>query len=265
MILPRLDRYELKFLIKQEEKSRLLDEMSACLRPDMTGGSSFYPIVSLYYDTPQRDFYWEKHEGLRSRRKVRVRVYGSEDSGIPPTTFIEVKHKHEGRGVKRRAQLPLESAMAIGRGEMPDCNLSYGEQKVAREVVSMVQNRQIAPVCVLRYERQAFAGLEDETGLRVTFDTGITYRMNELEPVPDDRRFTQRILDDDHAIMEVKVWGVVPYWLSVVLGRHGCMARSFSKYCSALEASDPVLQQQRSPLRAARTPLAPGLSLPNLS
>jgi hypothetical protein len=44
--------------------------------------------------------------------------------------------------------------------------------------------------------------------------------------------------------MEVKVTGSVPYWLTHIIGRRGCILQSHSKYNNALEDGDPVLHQQ---------------------
>ena len=239
----RLDRYEKKFVVTHDKRRRLLDAMAPHLRVDAnTGVDSFYPIVSLYYDNRERDFYWERYRNLGSRRKLRVRIYGSRTGGIPPTSFIEVKHKYEGRGVKRRLLIPLEAALALGEGRLPAAPLGFADLKVAREVTTLVASRQLEPVCVMRYDRQAFAGTDEETDLRVTFDAGIRYRLDRLLPEADDADFAHRVIDEDTSVMEIKFTGALPYWLSLLLGRFGCLPVSFSKYSTALEQGDPVLR-----------------------
>ncbi len=98
-----------------------MTQLAPHLRPDENAGTGAqYPVVSLYYDNGERDCYWEKARGLPSRRKLRVRVYGSKDGAVPATAFIEVKHKCDGRGVKRRVKLPLEHALRAGDGLWPE-------------------------------------------------------------------------------------------------------------------------------------------------
>ena len=63
------------------------------------------------YDSPERACYWEKVESVQNRRKMRVRVYGSLDGKLPPTVFVEIKHKCDGRGVKRRLLCTLDEAL----------------------------------------------------------------------------------------------------------------------------------------------------------
>ena len=51
----------------------------------------------------------------------------------------------------------------------------------------------------------------------------------------------------DTSVLEVKITGTIPYSLSVLLARTGCKLQSHSKYCNALERSDPVLRAMLAP------------------
>lgn len=175
---------------------------------------------------------------------MRVRVYGSLDGQVAPTSFIEVKHKCDSRVVKRRAQLPLEAALLVGAGEMPGRELSFADRKVVEEIHQLVRARAFRPHCCMRYDRQAFADVNPASDLRITFDTGIGYRMENLTPQPDDRAFSHHLLCEGESVMEVKVTGSVPFWLPRMLGEAGCILTSHSKYCNALEAGDPALQRR---------------------
>jgi hypothetical protein len=241
----QLDRFEIKFVITREQRDTLMPHLLPRLRADENAGdNAFYPIVSLYYDNEDRDCYWEKIRSFGNRRKLRVRVYGSLDGALPPTCFVEVKHKCDGRGVKRRVRLPLELALAAADGKTLDCPLSFQDQRTIEEVHRLVYDRHFRRCCCMRYDRQAFADKDPESDLRITFDTGIAYRMDDLTPVPDDPNFTNYMLPDGYSVMEVKVTGAVPYWLTRMLGEHGCILQSHSKYCNVLEDGDPVLHRQ---------------------
>lgn len=241
----RLDRFEMKFVISRTQRDALMPCLLPHLRADANAGDgAFYPIISLYYDNADRDCYWEKLRGQGSRRKMRVRVYGSLDGKVPPTSFLEVKHKCDSRVVKRRAQMPLEDALRVGAGESPGRTLSFSDQKVVSEVHGLVHGRAFRPHCCMRYDRQAFADVNPASDLRITFDSGIGYRMHDLTPVPDDRGFSDYLLKEGDSVMEVKVTGSVPYWLPRMLGAAGCILTSHSKYCNALAAGDPALRKR---------------------
>jgi len=236
----------MKFVITRDQREGLMHEFLQRMGNDqnaLTGAR--YPIVSLYYDNAQRDCYWEKIHGLSNRRKMRVRVYGSMDGAVPPSSFIEVKHKAEGRGVKRRVRLPLERALSIAAG-VPFDPACFGpaDARVLDEVQKLVREREFRPVCCLRYDREAYVDRDPASDLRVTFDTGIAYRMDDLVPSPDDRNFVHHLLPEGCSVMEVKVTGAVPYWLTRLVGEQHCILQGHSKYCNALEDGDPVLHAQ---------------------
>jgi len=238
------DRFEHKFLIRRADRDALLGRLGGQLLPDTHGGSDgHYPIVSLYYDSPDLRCYWDNWRGLPSRRKLRVRVYGSLDGAIPPTSFIEVKHKADGRGVKRRIQTTLERALAVTQGGAPDTTFTAHDLRIAEEVRRLVQLEGFRPSCVMRYDRHAyFLHLPEEAAagrepLRVTFDHDIAVRFDDLTPSVDDRRFSQYILPADHCIMEVKGAGAAPYAFTTHLGALRLYPRQFSKYSEGLRVT----------------------------
>lgn len=240
-------RTEYKFLINAEQYQLWKDEISQRLAVDQNpGNSGDYPIVSQYYDTSDRDCYWEKQRRFQSRRKIRVRVYGSETAQIPPAGFLEVKHKLNGLGVKRRLPMPVETAQQFALGNDDVLRDMYGEvSRSGRIVIDEVLGMRAAghaPSMQIRYDRNAFSS-PDET-LRVTFDTRVRCRSEFGRLLPDDPDFENFIISEGESIMEIKSIGPVPYWLRVRAGETGLCRRSFSKYCTALEKYDPVLRSQ---------------------
>ena len=246
----------MKFAITSAQRAVLMAQIAPHLRPDENAGpGACYPVVSLYYDNAERDCYWEKARSLPSRRKLRVRVYGSSDGAVPAVSFIEIKHKCEGRGVKRRVQLPLGHALRVCEGFQPDgITLGEPDRRVVAEAHDLVLRRKFSPVMIMRYDRTAYAALDPESDLRVTFDEGIRARLDNLTPEPDDRRFLtgDEMRGDGATVMEVKVTGCIPYWLSRTISAAGCRLQSHSKYSSTLESSDPVLRAMLSPVWRAR-------------
>ena len=246
----------MKFRVSAAQRAALMTQLAPHLRPDENAGDGAqYPVVSLYYDNAGRDCYWEKAHGVPSRRKLRVRVYGSRDGVVPATSFVEIKHKCEGRGVKRRVQLPLAQALSVCEGHWPEgAQFSEMDARVIREAHDLVLRRHFNPVFVMRYDRTAYAAVDPESDLRVTFDSGVRVRFDNFTPEPDDRRFdaSGRPGEGGAAVMEVKITGCIPYWLSRTFAEVGCRMQSHSKYSSALEHHDPVLRAMLSPEWRAR-------------
>jgi hypothetical protein len=151
-----------------------------------------------------------------------------------------VKHKADGRGVKRRIQTTLAQALAVTQGAQPDATFSAHDLRIAEEVHRLLRLEQFRPSCVMRYDRHAyFLHLPEEVALgreplRVTFDHDIAVRFDDLTPVVDDRKFNQYVLPADHCIMEVKGAGSVPYAFAARLNHLKLYPRQFSKYSEGL-------------------------------
>lgn len=229
-------RFEHKYVLTFAERDALLARFAGRLRPDDVGGAGGrYPVVSLYCDTPDQKCHWDAWRGVPSRRKLRVRVYGTRDGAIPAATFVEIKHRDGRDGAKRRVLLPLDQALAlVGRGELPAATAA--EALILEEARRLVTEEGFRPACVLRYDRQAYR-LTDEAGaeqLRLTFDHGIRCRFDDLTPRPEDQGCAQPVLPADACLLEVKGATAVPYAFAAHLSAGGIFPRSFSKYSESV-------------------------------
>ncbi len=70
----RFNRFELKYLISLREAERFKTALRAYLLDDEHGNGR-YALTSLYYDSPDFRCYWEKVDGIKFRRKLRIRRY----------------------------------------------------------------------------------------------------------------------------------------------------------------------------------------------
>ena len=229
-------RFEHKILIDDARRAELLARFADRLLPDTAGSTDGrYPVVSLYCDTPDRRCHWEAWRGVPSRRKLRVRIYGTRDGIIPAATFVEVKHRDGKAGAKRRVRLPLAEALALVGGETVT-GQGQADERILAEIRRLVAEYGYAPACVIRYDRAAYrycdeAGVEQ---LRVTFDQRIVARFDRLSPSVDDDSCDLAVLPRDQAVMEVKGSTSVPYDLAAYLGSAGLHPRPFSKYSASI-------------------------------
>ena len=72
-----------------------------------------------------------------------------------------------------------------------------------------------------------FAAIQD-SGLRITFDTNIRWRDEELDLRFGD--YGKPVLPGEQVLMEIKMPGTCPLWLSHILNSNGIYPTSFSKY-----------------------------------
>ena len=85
----------------------------------------------------------------------------------------------------------------------------------------------LRPGMFLAYDRLAFRGKEDPN-LRITFDWNIRYRMDNMDLICGD--YGRRLFDEEYTIMEIKIPGAAPLWLTDLLSRQHIYSTPFSKY-----------------------------------
>ena len=247
MRIKEYSRYELKYLISREQREQLAQALVEYMDLDTHGDDrGRYPITSLYYDTADYKAYWDKVEGHKFRRKVRVRVYG--DRLVTPETkcFVEIKQRINKTLQKKRVLLPYQSATALcGQGADVPQDLSETERVVVQEVQYLQNTLDLQPACVVSYDRLAFEGGDYDPGLRVTFDTNLRGRDYDLTLLAQGYAENHFFIPPDWCVLEVKVNYRVPFWLTELIAQYRCTLRRISKYCTALESSKTVLQRQQ--------------------
>ena len=88
--------------------------LSDYMMPDTHGDDhGQYQVTSLYYDTVDHKAYWDKIEGHRNRRKLRVRIYGNHLVTPETPCFVEIKHRLDRTLRKRRSLVPYRVAVAL--------------------------------------------------------------------------------------------------------------------------------------------------------
>lgn len=237
-MIKRFNRYELKYVLPVTRCDAIIEDLAELATPDEHGGLTGYPVVSLYYDSPGLDFYWAKIEGLKFRRKLRLRIYPAADIERTELGMVEIKQRINRTVQKRRLELPLPLAEQLCAGGLDARELSDEDQEVASEVRYLVHAMHLQPTAITSYWRRAFVGNRYDAGLRITFDTNIAGRMHALRVA--ERAENHRILPAEHCVMEVKANEAVPDWTTSLLARHGCQLQRVSKYCA-------VVSQLRNP------------------
>jgi hypothetical protein len=233
------NRFELKYLVPIQAAEAFKGSLRAYLVPDDHGDSAgCYTLSSLYYDGPGLCFYWEKVDGVRFRRKLRIRAYEPAEqlSGDTPV-FVEIKQRLNRVTQKRRALLPYREALRLcNERRRPDpsrfVRTPY-DAVVLDEIAAMLWQHNLRPASVVRYRRQALIGTDYDIGLRVTFDTDLTYRTNHL--ALDDGATGLPLFPPDWVVVEIKVNERIPYWLTEVVAAHNLNLVRVSKYCRSIE------------------------------
>ena len=215
-------RYELKYLLTQRQVDAVMQAMQPHMQPDPYGQTT---LRNIYYDTPNYRIIRASLEKPVYKEKLRLRSYRPAQG--EDTVFAELKKKYKGVVYKRRLPMAYGPALQwLSGGAFP------GEKpQIAREIDYFLSfYRELAPSMFLSYDRQAFFAA-DGSGFRVTFDTNILARREEIclgAPV-----YGAPILPEGKVLMELKCPGAMPLWMAHALCREGLVKTPFSKYGQA--------------------------------
>ncbi|MEV0647864.1 polyphosphate polymerase domain-containing protein [Phytomonospora sp. NPDC050363] len=232
--LHAFNRYEIKYLIGSSAAVALREELAARLTPDPNSGEGGYGVWSTYYDTAALRFYWEKIEGLRFRRKLRVRHYGDRSTvGADSPVYVEVKQRVNRVTQKRRIRLPYAAARELCDGRRR-VDAGDGGAGFVDEVLGLVAGLDLRPVAMTGYQREAYLGTGADLGLRVTMDHRVRGRDRDFHLAAEAEN--RLIVPASMTILEVKADDRVPYWLTDLTARHGLSVVRVSKYCQCVES-----------------------------
>lgn len=215
-------RTEQKYIVCAQQVHSLLQRLGPMLVPDCPHGREYYTICNLYFDTEDSYYIRTSLEKPSYKEKLRLRSYGvpQRDDHV----YFEIKKKVNGVVSKRRTPLALWQANRfLQYGSAPDS----GNLQVWREIEVILKTRRLAPVLYLAYDRCAFS-CPEIPGLRITFDRNIRTRRFDLWLNSGD--FGAPLLQDGNCIMEIKMLGGMPLWLSEALCELGLYPSGFSKY-----------------------------------
>lgn len=217
-------RYEIKYLLTQQQKQEILLAMQPYLRLDRYGRTT---IRNIYYDTDSYRLIRRSLEKPAYKEKLRIRSY--QTAGPDDPVFVELKKKYEKVVYKRRLTLSESQAMKCFRQGLP---LPVRSQ-IADEIEYFRSYYEgLHPVVFLSYEREAFYAL-DGSGFRVTFDENILYREDNLSL--RSGVYGRPLLGSGETLMEIKTAGGLPLWMSHALNRLRLYQTSFSKYGCAYQ------------------------------
>ncbi len=225
-------RYEKKYRLTAAQQQLIINGM----REHMTADEhAAYTICNIYYDTPDWHLIRASLEKPVYKEKLRIRSYGTPSDG--GKVFVELKKKYDGVVYKRRITARADQAEPFLSGAE---GIDGGQ--IGREIQWFQSFYRAMPRVFIAYDRIAFAG-KDDPEVRITFDTNLRWRDTDLDLRCGD--YGTPIDDPNMVLMEIKLPGVCPLWLSRLLSEAGAYPTSFSKYGTCYKNHIlPKLRQQ---------------------
>ncbi|MDD2972340.1 MAG: polyphosphate polymerase domain-containing protein [Lachnospiraceae bacterium] len=215
-------RNEKKYYLSPIESVRLQEEMQILLEPDEFSKQGSYHVRSLYFDTLNNRDFTEKGEGVRIRRKIRLRIYDTEDQKVK----FEIKAKNGAYQHKSSLIVSREDAMAIQEGDY-GILLDY-DNETALRLYAMLTLNCYRPVSLIEYDRRAFIYPENNT--RITFDSNV--KSSEMELDLFEKEVPWISLPEDTCILEVKYDHQLFKPISMILEKYHLNNVSFGKYAN---------------------------------
>lgn len=255
------NRFELKYLITLAQAERFKKALRPYLIQDEHGENGKYSLTSLYYDSPDLRCYWEKEYGLRFRRKLRIRKYETNTPMTEDTpVFLEIKQRVDRVTQKRRVVLSYRDALRLTNDRKLPKDSSEN-QETLEEMYAFIWQYNLRPVSIVRYDRQAFMGTEYDPGLRVTFDTNLTFQTHKLHI--HEEASALPMLSPNQVVMEIKVNDRIPIWLTDIIADHNLKMVRISKYCRSIETAQkmPSLRWRSLPPESSESVLSLSSSL----
>lgn len=220
----KFERSEQKYLMTKCQMRMLKQLMAEYMVPDTYGATT---IGNLYYDTADYRLIRRSLEKPIYKEKLRVRSYGLAKENAQ--VYVELKKKYEGIVYKRRLSLRNKDVPAFFSGAV---SLAGAGQIVDEIDYFRRYYGHLVPAMAIYYYREAYFDRFDSS-FRVTFDTDIVYRTEQL--TLEVGAYGEQVLSIEQVLMEVKTVSGLPIWLTQFLTSEGLYKISFSKYGCAYQ------------------------------
>lgn len=180
-----------------------------------------YKICNIYYDTDNFDLFRKTIDKPVYKEKLRLRSYGKANNN--DIVFLEIKKKFDGIVYKRRINTKLNSAYNL----INNPKVKIQDESInAKEIINFLNKYELNPMVYLSYDREAYLWKSDKS-LRITFDTNIKYRFDNVGLEYDD--YGNNLFDDNKILMEIKSDKNLPIEFCNALCKLKIYPTSFSK------------------------------------
>lgn len=213
-------RKEIKYLVSLSDFCRIEPVLGACLCKDQNDVPGGYLVRSLYFDNYDDKDCYDVLDGVESKQKIRIRVYGPDAL----TAKLEFKCKTGTDGWKQSLDLTRREAEAMVRGEY---GFLQGKEDPGKELFVRMTQEAYLPRTVVEYRRSAY--IYPVNNIRVTFDEKIAASFDKwalFETAP----CYEPVLPFDTGVLEVKYDGFLPEFIKDIVRGINALPAANSKY-----------------------------------
>ena len=233
-------RLEYKYLIPIEHLRKFRSDILPFLTCDkyaIERKEKEYTVRSIYFDNRKLDYYHEKIDGIKIRKKVRIRGYNTLNG--KNVVFLEIKRKNQNFISKNRSPIYFENLDSLlEKGNIEDhvlfSNLADKYYEDGMRFFYNYINKSLRPTTLVVYEREAYV-CKFNDNIRITFDKNLRYlAFPKISDLFDERQLSLAMTNN--VILEIKFHAGFPMWLQNVISKYRIIRQPVSKYIICLDA-----------------------------
>ena len=222
-------RYEFKYLINDSIANILYKDALNFMEYDKFAlKTNGYFVRSLYFDNNDYDNFFEKVDGIKFRKKFRIRTYNKKNLKKNPI-FLEAKGRFEDRVFKKRFEInPKHLEMFYEKNNLSILLEKYKNNSLVKEFYFDVMRKRISPKILIDYNRKP---LINKHGLyfRLTFDSQLKSSKTK-SLFQNDNFFISNKCKPGYTILEVKFERSIPVWFHRTIQAYDLKRQSISKF-----------------------------------
>ena len=214
-------RNELKFIINPHQRNLMANKLGyLCQRDSYSDAAGGYLISSLYFDDYHQSAFFDKTNGIRQRKKYRIRAYNYQSDVIK----LERKIKRGNLTDKSHLQISRDQYDQLVRGELSFIN--QPDNSVAKDFYLNYRTKKLRPRVVVEYRREAY--IYKYGDVRICFDTFLKAGNFQDDLFSNGPRIPAT--PPDQIILEVKYTGYLPDVIRNLIQIKNLQWQSISKY-----------------------------------
>lgn len=234
-LVEEFSRFEFKYILNQRLRIQVENQIQNFMKYDGYVHPEFnnsYFVRSLYFDSPKSFNFYEKIDGIKKRKKFRLRTYGTEIDAS--SIFMEQKGRNVNRVFKHRTKIDrgdLELFYEAMNFEKLVNN--YIDIKLINEFISDTVKRKIEPVVLVDYLRRPYTS-DYDMNFRVTFDSNIKAQASNTL-FPNSNNAVDCL--SGYTILEVKFYRKIPAWFHKLVLVYNLDRVSVSKFVLGMKST----------------------------
>jgi hypothetical protein len=232
-------RYEFKFLLNKDKARLIENESQYFMKFDKNANKNSdykYFVRSLYFDDINSSNFYEKVDGMKIRKKYRLRTY-SKINNSTNLIFLEMKGRINQRTYKNRT-LINSSDLHIFFDKKKYVNLLdiYGKNNlVINNFLFDTYRKNIFPRVLIDYKRKPYIN-QNGLNFRLTFDTEIMSSKNNRLFDNNNLLFWEEC-KSGYTVLEVKFERSITPWFHRIIQNYNLKRMSISKFVMGVEQS----------------------------